>query len=549
MSSVATVSDNRVQVKWNRTSSLAVYRVYRSENGGSWKLIKNNYNSNVFYDTTAKNGVTYKYTVRAVIPTAYGNAISSYYSGKATTFTAAPALNPVEVSENGLKITWGAVEGATAYTVYRKSLENGASWGALKKVEAGVTEYVDTTANSETSFIYTVRSEGKSSRGSYINAGVEYVKLAQPEVTVEATDTGAKLKWNKIQNAQYYEVVKKNADNTWSVQAVIDGNCCEYEYYSETAETVTLSVRAVRKEIKSTFDENVKSIRVYAENVIDISVKNDYSDISWNDVDADSYNLYKKDASANDSEYKLVYSGKETQFKDTDVKFDVAYSYLLKGVYDNVEQPVRATERTYTKYSVEKCVDIKPGYQKMNANCPADFMSFPGYFFDIKATTYGKGKNISLYAVLSDGEYRFTGHSDRYLANSGEIEFLNGVPTFAFVVSDHLGSSPEDNCIVTIADAKCGEVPITYTKSGNTAKLTWKADKDAVKYIVQAIGMTDYDAKTVAEITANGSAEYSADVKETEFSYSTDGYSNYRVVAVHENGNMTSSYIWGKIAF
>lgn len=218
-------------------------------------------------------------------------------------------------------------------------------------------------------------------------------------------------------------------------------------------------------------------------------------------------------------------------------------------MWNDVEQPIRATERTYTKYSVEKCIQIKNSYQKIDANCPDDFMSFPGYYFDVKATAYGKDKSIFLYVVEETGEYRFTGHSDRHYANDGEVKFLNGVPTFAFVVSDHLGSSPEDNYIVTLDNAKCGEVPISYTKSGKTAKLTWKADKDAVKYLVQECGVTDYDVKTVAEITADGSSEYSAKVTETEFSYSTDGYSNYRIVAVHENGNMTSSYIWGKIYF
>lgn len=330
VSSVATTSDNRIQVKWNNTSNSARYKVYRSENGGSWKLIKNNYNGTTFYDTTARNGKNYKYTVRAVISTSNGIATSSYYNvNKTVDFLNQPTLNPVSVADNGLKITWGKVSGAKNYTVYKKTLEAGAKWAVLGKVSGDVTEFVDATANAASAFIYTVRSEGATSRGSYSSKGVEYLNLAQPEVTLESTETGAKIKWNKVENAQSYEIVKKNADNTWDLYAVIDGRYCEYEYYSDAGEIVTLSVRAVRKDVRSTFDENVTPVRVYPANTIGIVVYNEYSDITWEDVGADSYNLYKKTAN---SEFKLVYSGKDTKFKDTEVEFDVAYTYLLKGV-------------------------------------------------------------------------------------------------------------------------------------------------------------------------------------------------------------------------
>ncbi|MBR2876323.1 MAG: fibronectin type III domain-containing protein, partial [Clostridia bacterium] len=43
VSTVATASDNRVQVKWNNTSSSARYNVYRKEGGGKWVLLKSNY--------------------------------------------------------------------------------------------------------------------------------------------------------------------------------------------------------------------------------------------------------------------------------------------------------------------------------------------------------------------------------------------------------------------------------------------------------------------------------------------------------------------------
>ncbi len=544
VTSVSTTSDNRIQVKWTNTSNSACYRVYRSENGGNWKLLDSRYKGTTYYDKTTQNGKNYKYTVRAVIPTPDGDAVSAYHNvNKTVDFVGAPKLNPVAVAENGLKITWSKVSGANAYTVYRKTLEKGASWVNLGKVSGDITEFTDTTANADSAFIYTVRAEGKTSRGSYSNKGTEYIKLAEPVVTIEPTNTGAYLKWNKIENAQYYEVVKKNADNTWDLYAVVDSANCEYEYYSDVAETVTLSVRAVRKDVKSTFDENVQSVKIYPANTIGIAVYNEYSDITWENVGADSYNLYKKEAIAENSEYKLVYSGKETKFKDTEVEFDVAYTYLLKGVWNNEEQPVRATERTYTKYSVAKCLEIKDLYQIIDENTPEDYMNFPGYFFEYEMTDYGKDKNVYLYAVNKDGEHIFTGTSSQFL-NDGNFEFLNDIPTFSFIVSDYKGSSAREGFIVNVETEKCDAVEPTYTTYGDGVKITWKAVDGAVKYIIEKCVYNEFKI----EIAADGSTEYSVVIKNSQLE-KWGVCTNFKITAVHENGNQTVNYLWDEICF
>ncbi len=544
ISSVSTVSDNRIKVKWNKTADSAYYKVYRSENGGKWKTINSKFKGTTYYDTTAKNGKNYKYTVKAVIRTSYGNAVSAYHNvNKTVDFLNAPKLNPVTVVENGLSITWEKVEGATNYTVFRKTLENGAKWVNLGKVSADVTEYVDTTANEESAFVYTIRSDGEKSKGSYSNKGTEYIKLAEPEVTIESTDTGVKLKWNKVENAQYYEVVKKNTDNTWDLYAVIDGSSCDYEYYSDVAETVSLSVRAVRKDVRSTFDENVPSVKIYPGNTIGIVVYNEYSDITWTDVGADSYNLYKKESTAEDSKYKLIYSGKETKFKDTEVEFDVAYTYLLKGVWNNEEQPVRTTERTYTKYSVAKCLEIKDSYQIIDKNTPDDYMNFPGYFFEYEMTDYGKDKNVYLYAVNKAGEHIFTGSSSQFL-NDGNFEFLNDIPTFSFIVSDYNGSSASEGFIVNVETDKCDAVEPTYTTYGDGVKITWKAVDGAVNYIVEKCVYNEFKI----EIAADGSTEYSVVIKNSQLE-KWGVCTNFKITAIHENGNQTVSYLWDEICF
>lgn len=235
VSSVATTYDNQVQVKWKSTAKSAVYNVYRKTDSGKWILIAKNFKGTTYLDKKTESGKNYRYTVRAVIPTEYGNAVSYYNNGKAVDFVGAPKLNPVKVVENGLNITWGSVSGATAYTVYKKTLDKGAKWQSLGKVNSDVFTFTDTTANADSAFIYTVRAEGKTSRGSYVNAGVEYFILDKPVITSVKKwigDEKQDIDWTGDSRTLKYNVyIKENGDwkllgttsNEYYTSAVIYG--------------------------------------------------------------------------------------------------------------------------------------------------------------------------------------------------------------------------------------------------------------------------------------------------------------------------------------
>ena len=170
VSSVATTYDNQVQVKWKSTAKSAVYNVYRKTDSGKWILIAKNFKGTTYLDKKTESGKNYRYTVRAVIPTEYGNAVSYYNNGKAVDFVGAPKLNPVKVVENGLNITWEKVTGATAYTVYRKTFDKDASWQNLGKT-TGVS-FTDKTAKKGVTYTYTVKAYYGTSTSAYNTKGL-----------------------------------------------------------------------------------------------------------------------------------------------------------------------------------------------------------------------------------------------------------------------------------------------------------------------------------------------------------------------------------------
>ncbi len=188
VSSIAVTYNNAVQIKWKSTSSKAKYTIMRKEGDGKWKTIKTNYSGTSYKDTTAKSGKSYTYSVKAVISTSYGKATSSYYANadKAVTYLKSPALNEPLAVENGINVSWGAVSGAKGYTILRKNSDGSTGWSAVGSVGADVTSFVDDSANIETGYIYSVRSEASKNKGSYNRTGIEYIYVAP--VVPDTTD-------------------------------------------------------------------------------------------------------------------------------------------------------------------------------------------------------------------------------------------------------------------------------------------------------------------------------------------------------------------------
>lgn len=211
LKSVATGADNKVKIQWNSTSGSAYYEVYRREVGtSSWTKLTGNCKTTSFNDAKAVSGKTYEYTVRANIKTADGVARSAYYgnAGKAVKYLQAPTVTAADKIETGVFVSWNLVDGATAYTVYRRAIDGSTGWTTIQKVSADSTSYVDTTAAEDAGYIYTVRAEGPKGRGSYYTAGEECLVLDTPVVSAQVTpgSTEVLLRWADVPNAQTYEV-------------------------------------------------------------------------------------------------------------------------------------------------------------------------------------------------------------------------------------------------------------------------------------------------------------------------------------------------------
>ncbi len=545
ISSVSTVSDNRVKVKWNNTSNSAYYKVYRSENGGKWKAINSKFKGTTYYDTTAENGKNYKYTVKAVIRTSYGNAVSAYYkSTKTVDFLVAPKLNPVTVVENGLNITWEKVEGAENYTVFRKTLEKGAKWVNLGEVSADVAEYVDTTANEESSFIYTIRADGEKSKGSYLSKGVEYFTLAQPEFTTTLNKNIIHIEWKPVDNAEGYYILIKDGSDNWSVyQNITVGNKCDISISTTYAE-YELTVQAYRGDKKSTYKEDVEKIEYWATATAKYEIYNDVINFNDDGRSDTTYKLYKKLASEPDSEYELVstdysyYVGYPVSLSDkTEVLYDTPYVYQVRMTYNDKEQSSNFQTIKLIKYNPEKYISkFNVVSRKVNECCDGGY--FPSHLFDFEKNKKDLAESFyeKVYIKSGNNWYELNSSENWTFDSRGyDLKSLD----FSYVVSDKNGSTPIDGMVVNVSNPKHSDfVSPIFEVNSKGLNIRWNDLEEVEEYKVIVYG--NY-GKQVYETVVEDTNEKNYNVI-MELDDSTHKSFTFRITAINAAGNKSEYY-------
>ena len=162
-------ASNGIKVSWNKVSGATGYTVYRSEYvNGKWSGWKNMGTAKAakssWTDKSVKDGVQYKYTVRAI----NGKVKSTYKATAGLVRLQQPTVKAVTENET-VKVSWNKISGAKSYMVYRSELVDGkwTSWQNLGTQSANVTKFSDKELESGKTYKYTVRAANGKSLSSY----------------------------------------------------------------------------------------------------------------------------------------------------------------------------------------------------------------------------------------------------------------------------------------------------------------------------------------------------------------------------------------------
>ena len=339
-----------VSVKWSQVEGAESYRVYRKVPGGSWKTLKTDLTALSYTDTTAQNATTYQYAVRS-----YNSTGSSAYASSIQIIRLEQPEATASNKANGIRITWNEVEGAESYRVYRKV--SGGSWKRLS-TETG-TSYLDTTAESGVKYSYRVRAKNGDVLSSN-KLSISILRLSRPIATAGNGNTGVLIRWEAIEGAESYRILRKVPDGSWKT---IASNVTELKYTDTTAKsgmTYYYAVRAYGDGVLSSYTatEAVQYLSrpvVTAKTVSTTSVK-----LQWNAVEgAQKYTLYVKTA---DTDWAKLYTGTRTSYTAKNLTFGETYSFGVRAVKDSVRSSRSATVKGKATYPApDYTLELKPG--------------------------------------------------------------------------------------------------------------------------------------------------------------------------------------------
>ena len=229
-----------IKISWNAVAGAGKYGLFVKTESG-WKGIGTTTGTS-FTWTGAEAGKTYSFTIRAM--NAAGNTFISGYSntGWSHKYYPTPAVSKLESTTSGIKLTWGAINGAGKYRVYVKT-----SSGWTRVGDSTGTSFTWTGAKAGETYTFTVmamNAEGTAFVSNYNTTGWSHKYYPTPEITkLESTSAGVKITWGAINGAGKYGVFVKT-ETGWKGIGTSTGTSFTWTG-AEKGKTYTFTVRAM----------------------------------------------------------------------------------------------------------------------------------------------------------------------------------------------------------------------------------------------------------------------------------------------------------------
>ena len=317
-------------ITWNSYSGAVKYRIYVF-NGKSWSRVGESTTTN-FTHNSLRDGVTYRYTVRAMDK---NNKFVSDYNkdGYSNTFFAPPVISSLQNVFGGVTVKWSKNSAIDSYRIYRKTKNTG--WKRIGTSDSG--SFTDTTAVSGINYTYTLRAlDAENNFASYYNGGKSVTYVKAPTINkIENTVTGSKISWGKCSGASKYRVYYLQNRSWKALGNTTATSFTHNKLKSETKYTYTVRCLDSKGNFASGYDKNGTSNTFIAPPAISkVSKAGKGNLVKWKSVPkAAGYRLYRKTVNTSWSRLADVCEG--TSYTDTSAKKGNVYSYTLRCLDKN----------------------------------------------------------------------------------------------------------------------------------------------------------------------------------------------------------------------
>ena len=500
------------KISWNSYSGAVKYRVYVF-NGKSWSRVGESTTTN-FTHNSLRDGVTYRYTVRAMDK---NNKFVSDYNkdGYSNTFFAPPVISSLQNVFGGVTVKWSKNSAVDSYRIYRKTKNTG--WKRIGTSDSG--SFTDTTASSGINYTYTLRAiDAENNFVSYCNGGKSVTYVKAPTINkIENTVTGSKISWGKCSGASKYRVYYLK-NKSWKALGNTSATSFTHnKLKSETKYTYTVRCLDSKGNFVSGYDKNgTSNIFLNPPKISSLANINGGVEIKWNTLKyADGYRVYRK---TKNTGWTRIGNTEDNTFKDTNVKSGTAYTYTVR------------------------CVDE-------DGNFASYFNNGKSVTF-VKTPTINKIENTATGSKISWGKCSGASKYRVYYLKNRSWKALGNTSATSFT-HNKLKSETKYTYTVRCLDSK-GNFVSGYDKNGTSNTFIAppaisKVSKAGKGNLVEWKSVPDAAGYRLYRKTVNTSWSRLADVTEgtsyTDTSAKKGNVYSYTLRCLDKNGNLISSYI------
>ncbi len=496
---IASATYNSAVIGWDKAANADGYTIYRkAKSETDYKVLAHvdGADKTTYTDTGLAAGTEYAYRVYSYVKYTFADGKVNYAEAinpavaSVTPTVGTPVISGVKsVSASQLAVSWGSVDGAAGYTVYRAQ-GSSTSYKEIGNVGASVYSYTDGTAVCGVSYSYQVRAystvNGTRVYGAYSKAVSGKAVPGTTTVNVSVKNYEAvNVSWTKVAGVNGYAIYRKaGSDGSYKkIQTISSGS--KVSYTDEMVDTGTKYYYKVRA-YKTVDDETVWG--AYSNEVsVTPTMKapkvtltnNSYNSVTvkWNKISgADGYKVTRAESA--DGAYKTVKTVKDydiVSYTDTGLSVGKTYYYKVyayrsmddgnvKGAKSEAAAIKAVPGATTVKSEAAGATQIKLTWSKVSLPSKNSgyivYQQTGGAWKKIKTcsnkTTSYTVKNLT---AGTDYTFRVTAYAK---SKSGQV--AEGTP------SNTLKASPK-----LLAAAMKSAVSNTY----NSVKVTWSASKTA----------------------------------------------------------------------
>ncbi len=442
----------------------------------------------------------------------------------------APQITSVTSVSKGVKIEWEQMDSVEGYIIYK--LVDGEYQQVAVQAPSN-TMYIDQKAVNGETYTYAVASMDNignpSGRSEVTYKFCKVTSLSTPKVKVENTESGVKISWNSIANADSYIIYKRTYNTStkkWSGWSKLKTNYVSTSYVDtkvKLSQYYRYTVRAVCGDVISSY-KSTSTIKFSVVPTVKITNASNGISVKWSKIpSATGYTVYSATYNAKTKKWsgwtnRGTTKSTTSSWTDKKVKNGTIYRYTVRAVYSGGKTGYKATSglRFLTQPTV-KIANASNGV-KVSWNKNTSATGYTVYRATLKNGNWSSWKNMGTTknnvfswvdkSAVSGETYRYT------------VRTVNGGSKSSYKATENL---------MFLSQPK-----VTVSTSANGVKVNWSKSAGAIKYAVYRSEYVDGEWTSWFKISTTSSLAL------------TDGDAlkgvKYKYTARAINGNFKSTY-------